>query len=129
MITPFLWKKRVDIEKKMFCHSGHILATKLRHWVSSTNKYNNYQDEDDGIAATICLSFSSLSLKKNLPSFNLIGIRRVKEDTKQGPVVPCIFMAGPFPRIHFYSVIETASSSPFSPVVDIPHCLLLCPDY
>ena len=98
-------EKRVDIEKKMFCHSGHILATKLRHWVSSTNKYNNYQDEDDGIAATICLSFSSLSLKKkNLSSFNLIGIRLVKDDIKQGPVVPCIFMAGPFPGFTFIAL-------------------------
>lgn len=36
----------------MFCHSGHILATKLRHWVSSSHKYNNYEvgeeEEEDG---------------------------------------------------------------------------------
>ncbi len=35
-----------------------------------------------------------------------------------------VFMGRPLGRIHFYGVTETASS-PFSPAVDIPHCLLL----
>ena len=25
----------------MICHSGHILAAKLRHWVSTRSKYND----------------------------------------------------------------------------------------
>lgn len=46
-----------------------------------------------------------------------------QEEENNDRFLPC-FYGRTVGRIHFYGVIETASS-PFSPAVDIPHCLLL----
>lgn len=70
----------------MFCHSGHILAAKLRHWVSTNNKYddsqndgthtvilfyNLYQLQLDSESVIIYLNLSTRSREECCPLFNL----------------------------------------------------------